>query len=135
MKIEFQQEGFVEDEEIRRLRTSVGWDNNIPSHSKLKKCLFTYITARIKGKLVGYMNVLSDGSEDAYLQDLMVHPKYQKRGIGSELLKRAIKYLQQNRVRAIQVIFDPEAEDFYKRFGFNIVKAGIIDNYTMKVEL
>jgi ribosomal protein S18 acetylase RimI-like enzyme len=135
MNIEFYRKGFVEDEEITKLRASVGWDNKILPHSILKERLFTYFTARVNGELIGYMNVLSDGSADAYLQDLMVHPKYQKRGIGSELLKRAIKYLQQKRIRSIQVIFDPEVEDFYKKFGFNIVKAGIIDNSTMKIEL
>jgi ribosomal protein S18 acetylase RimI-like enzyme len=134
MDIEFCQEGFIEDKEIQNLRASVGWDNKIPPHSKRNVHLFIYFTARINGKLVGYIDVLSDGSVDAYLQDLLVLPEYQKRGIGSELLKRAIKYLQQKKIKAIQVIFDPDLEDFYKKFGFHIVKAGIINRDTMIVE-
>jgi ribosomal protein S18 acetylase RimI-like enzyme len=135
MNVEFYKEGFVEDKEIEKLRASVGWDNTIPPHSEIKEHLFTYFTARINGELIGYINVLSDGYVDAYLQDLMVHPEYQNEGIGSELLKRAIKYLQRNKIKAIQVIFGPELEGFYKKFGFHIVKAGIIDRDTMKIEL
>jgi len=135
MNVEFYQEGFVEDKEIESLRASVGWDNIIPPHSELKEHLFTYLTARINGELIGYIDVLSDGRVDAYIQDLIVHPKYQKRGIGSELLKRIIRYLQQKNIKRIQVIFDPELEGFYKKFGFHILKAGIIDRDTMKIEL
>ena len=135
MEIEFYQEGLVDDKEIESLRASVGWDNTIPLHSKRRERLFIYFTARINGKLIGYIDVLSDGSVDAYVQDLIVLPEYQKRGIGSELLKRAIKYLQQKKIKAIQVIFNPELEGFYKKFGFNIVKAGIIDRDTMDIEL
>ena len=135
MNVEFYQEGFVEDKEIESLRASVRWDNTIPPHSELKEHLFTYLTARINGELIGYIDVLSDGSVDAYIQSLIVHPKYQKRGIGSELLKRIIIYLQQKNIKSIQVIFDPELEGFYKKFGFHILKAGIIDRDTMKIEL
>jgi ribosomal protein S18 acetylase RimI-like enzyme len=135
MDIEYYQEGFVTDKEIKNLRASAGWDNTIPSHSKRKERLFVYFTARINSKLIGYIEVLSDGIADAYLQDLLVLPEYQKQGIGSELLKKAIKYLQKKKIKAIQVIFAPELEGFYKKFGFHIVKAGIIDRDTMNVEL
>lgn len=93
----------------------------------MKEKLYTYFTARKNGRLIGFIDVLSDGIADAYLQDLAVHPDYQNIGIGTELMNRAVGYLKSQNIKAIQVIFDPRNTKFYKRFGFNIVQAGIID--------
>lgn len=37
-------------------------------------------------ELIGYIDSISNGVTDAYIQDLMVHPKYQGKGIGTEIL-------------------------------------------------
>jgi ribosomal protein S18 acetylase RimI-like enzyme len=127
------QDSDITDMEIENLRTSVGWDNNTGSFSILKPRLFTYFTARKNDRLIGFIDVLSDGIADSYLQDLMVHPEHQKNGIGSELMRRAITFLQGKNIKCIQVTFNPEHEPFYRKFGFYIFRAGIIDRDTMNV--
>lgn len=129
------QDSELTDIEIENLRTSAGWDNNTGSFSIIKKKLFTYFTARKNNKLIGFIDVLSDGIADAYLQNLVVHPDYQKKGIGSELVKKAINFLQEKNIKCIQVTFNSELETFYKKFGFYIFRAGIIDRDTMGVKL
>jgi GNAT superfamily N-acetyltransferase len=125
--IEITQDSIVTDIEIEELRSSVGWENLTCPFSELKEKLYTYFAARKDGKLIGFINVLSDGVADAYLQDLTVHPDYQKIGIGTELVNRAINYLKSQNIKAIRVTFVPRLTKFYKRFGFNIIQAGIID--------
>lgn len=130
-----EQEGKVLDSEIEELRSTVGWDNNTGPFSVISKHLYTYFTARKDGKLVGFIDVLSDGIADAYLQDLAINPEFQRKGIGTELVKNAIRFLQKNNIKCIQVTFNPEYEDFFKRFGFHIYKAGGIDRDTMQIKL
>lgn len=47
-------------------------------------------TARDASHLVGILRGWTDGAFDGYVCDLAVHPEYQKRGIGRELLKRCV---------------------------------------------
>lgn len=58
-----------------------------------------------KGKLQGYI-----------LSPLGVHPDYQKRGIGSKLIKSGMQQLSTMGVNILFVYGDPQ---FYNRFGFS----------------
>ena len=44
--------------------------------------------------MFGYIDCVSNGVTDAYIQDLMVHPAYQGRGIGTELMNKMISHLK-----------------------------------------
>ena len=125
--------GKVEDSEIEHLRTALGWDNNTGPFSEVRKGLYAHFTIRKDTALIGFIDILSDGIADAFLQDLMVHPDYQKQGIGSELVKTAIRYIQSKNIKCIQVTFQEQLSVFYQKFGFHIFKAGIIDRDTMNV--
>ena len=57
----------------------------------------------------------------------MVHPRYQRAGIGRRLVKQAIGDVKQAGIRCVQVTFDDRLEPFYARCGFHIFKGGIID--------
>jgi ribosomal protein S18 acetylase RimI-like enzyme len=46
-----------------------------------------YITARHSGNLVGFGRMLSDGAVIAYINDMAVHPQYQRQGIGQRILE------------------------------------------------
>ena len=46
-----------------------------------------YVTARHSGNLVGFGRTLSDGAAIAYINDMSVHPKYQRQGIGQRILE------------------------------------------------
>ena len=59
---------------------------------------FYHIAAYEEDELVGYIDCVSNGVTDAYIQDLMVLPKYQGRGVGSELMKKTIDYLKSNKI-------------------------------------
>ena len=46
------------------------------------------VTARAAGRLVGVLRGWTDGAFDGYVCDLAVHPEYQRRGVGRDLLRR-----------------------------------------------
>ena len=68
--------------------------------------------------LVGLANSISDGHLVVYYPHAVVHPDYQRRGIGQELmsrLKRRYKGFHQHSVLA-----DKDAVGFYERCGFRL---------------
>ncbi len=121
--------------EIASLREAVGWDRSEGIYGQILKRQYAYYTVHIDSRLVGYLSVLSDGVADAFLLDLMVHPDYQRIGIGSSLVQRAVSDIKQEGIRCVQVTFDDRLEPFYKKCGFHIFKGGIIDFQNMKEDI
>lgn len=76
-----------------------------------------------------HIDCVSNGVTDAHIQDLMVLPECQGKGIGSELMNRMIEYLKLNKIYMISVIFDEELKSFYEKFGFYIMLSGQMETY------
>jgi len=128
MKPEIIRDGPVQPCEIEDLRQAVGWDRSEGTYARTLPRHYAHYTVRdADNRLIGYMSVLSDGVADAFLIDLAVHPRYQRSGIGSRIVRRAIRDLQEAGVRCVQVTFNGEIEPFYAQCGFHIFKGGIID--------
>lgn len=68
-------------------------------------------------KLVGLMSALSD-SFNVYFQYLCVHRDFQRRGVGSELLRRILVKYEDHPRQVLTAV--PEALGFYLRMGFHV---------------
>jgi GNAT superfamily N-acetyltransferase len=121
-------DGPVDPREIEDLREAVGWDRCEGFYERVLRRHYAYYTARAgDAALSGYVSVLSDGIADAFLLDLMIHPKHQKAGLGSSLVRRAVADMKEAGVLSVQVTFTDHLEAFYAQCGFHIFKGGIID--------
>lgn len=129
------EKGKVTDAEIGELRTKVGWDYDPGKYDRILKGVNTYFIARENEKLIGFVSVISDGAAAAFMVDLMVHPDYQKQGLGKELVHRVVKYSKSIGVQCVHVTFNQTEEEFYRKCGFHIFSGGIIDFKTMNVDL
>jgi N-acetylglutamate synthase-like GNAT family acetyltransferase len=118
----------VEATEIECLRSAVGWEKLENKYDRILANSYTHFTVRADDRLIGFANVISDGICDAFLVDLIVHPNYQRHGLGRVIVERAVADLTADGIKCIQVTFNPEHESFYRDCGFHIFKAGIIDN-------
>ena len=114
--------------QIEELRSAVGWERMSGMYDQILAQSYTHFSVMDQARLIGFVNVISDGIGDALLVDLMVHPDYQHQGLGKALLIQASNDLRADGIQLIQVVFEPELEAFYRECGFLIVKAGIIDN-------
>jgi ribosomal protein S18 acetylase RimI-like enzyme len=76
------------------------------------------VTAREGGRLVGLARCVSDDTSIAYVQDILVDPGYQQRGIGRALLQDCLDRYEH--VRQKVLITDDRADQlrFYKSLGF-----------------
>lgn len=126
--MEIIREAIVEPKEIEDLRETVGWDRSEDTYQEILNRHYTYYIVRNEdNQLIGYMSVLSDGISDAFLLDLVVHPQYQRKGLGKRIVKKAITDIKAAGIRCIQVAFNSDLESFYEKCGFYIFKGGIID--------
>ena len=116
-QIEVNQDAAIASHEVEALRASVKW---VPQsgYERILAGSYRHFSIRCDSRLIGFLNVISDGVLDALLVDLMVHPSFQKQGLGRALVTEAITSLRGDAIRYIQVIFDPALVGFYRRCGF-----------------
>jgi ribosomal protein S18 acetylase RimI-like enzyme len=91
----------------------------------LRACLL-HITARRDGKLAGFVKVASDGDMHGFLLDPTVHPDFGRRGLGTELVKRAAKLAKERGAIYMHVDFLPHLRGFYAGCGFAETEAGLM---------
>ena len=107
--------------EILRLYASVGWtaytDDPTALRNGFQNSLLS-LAAYDGETLLGLIRVVGDGYTIIFVQDLLVHPAHQRRGIGSALLRDVLdRYAG---VRQIELAADdtPETGAFYRALGF-----------------
>lgn len=109
------------EEEILPLYASVGWTAYTDAPEALRegfaRSLLT-LAAYEEGRLLGLVRAVGDGSTVLYIQDLLVAPHCQRRGIGSRLLQAVLG--RYPAVRQVLLASDntPEAGAFYRAQGF-----------------
>ena len=115
--------------DLADLRESVGWNRmeNEYKNPLLTSCY--HIAVYEKEVLIGYIDCVSNGVTDEYIQDLMVHPDYQRRGVGTELMTIMINYLKQKQIYMISVVFEETLKPFYEKFGFFNMLCGQMETY------
>lgn len=115
---------------IGDLRESVGWNRMERVYEDPRMDSYCRIGAFWGETLIGYVDCVSNGLTDAYIQDLMVHPSFQGRGIGTQLMNRMIDYLSCKQIYMISVVYDESLQSFYKKFGFCGMLSGQIQTYS-----
>jgi GNAT superfamily N-acetyltransferase len=67
------------------------WDGHRkPGYEAVLDRAFTWVSASDDHRLVGFVNVAWDGGVHFFLLDTTVDPSYQRKGIGTALVRRAI---------------------------------------------
>ena len=103
------------------------------------KALTISLVAEIDNKIVGHIAFspvdISDGTGNWYgLGPVSVLPKYQKKGIGSELIKEGLSMLKALNAQGCALVGDP---NYYQRFGFKnspgLIYEGIPQEYFMLI--
>lgn len=120
--------------EIADLREQVGWDRMEEAYGNKNMSNLFELGCYEDGELIGYLNVVSNKVTDAYIQDVMVSPEYQRRGIGTELMKRALLRIKEMDIYMVSVIYGEEGlRSFYEKFSFYTMLCGQVE--TDKVTL
>lgn len=111
------------------LREAVGWNRMESEYSNPLMNSFYPIGVYAEEKLVGYIDCVSNGVTDAYIQNLMVHPAHQGKGIGTDLMNRMIPHLKEKNIYMISVVYEESLKPFYDRFGLHQMLCGQMETF------
>ena len=111
--------GFVpEKEDLFELYTANEWS----SAKKLDQLYLamqnsdSLVVAYHNNQLIGLANAISDGHLVVYFPHMLIHPEYQRRGIGSRLMHVLLE--KYNDFHQKTIVADDKAIEFYKSKGF-----------------
>lgn len=111
-------------EQYFTLFESSGWNKDYRATpeeliSTIKESWFS-VSAYHKEKLVGFGRMLSDGLLHAVLFDVIVLPDYQRKGIGTEIMKQLLDKCKAHHIRDIQLFCAKNTKVFYEELGFQL---------------
>ena len=108
-------------DEILPLYCAVGWTayTDVPDTLRAAYAGSLLSLAAYDGDaLVGMIRAVGDGCTIVFIQDLLVHPDHQRKGIGTALMRAMLARFPH--VRQIELAADgtPQTRAFYRALGF-----------------
>lgn len=109
------------EQEILHLYASVGWTAYTDHPEQLRKGFensMLTLAAYEDDQLLGIIRTVGDGHTIVFVQDILVFPEHQRKGVGSALLQAILD--RYSHVRQIELATDntPKTIAFYKSMGF-----------------
>jgi GNAT superfamily N-acetyltransferase len=85
-----------------------------------------WVSAFDDDRLIGFVKLIWDGGEHAFLLDTTVHPDARRMGVGTRLVREAVTVARERGVRWLHVDYEPHLRAFYEGCGFHPTGAGLI---------
>lgn len=107
--------------EFNGLRASVGWPDLDPEVvDRAVQGGYFSVLAQVDGTIAGMARVISDGGYYFYIQDVIVRPEYQGRGIAALLMSSVMEEVNRLTPKGayIALFAAPGLQVFYSRYGF-----------------
>jgi GNAT superfamily N-acetyltransferase len=108
-------------DEYRALRAAVGWgaQDEEAVRAALTGALYS-VCATLDGAVVGCGRVVGDGGLYYYVQDIVVTPRHQGRGVGRLIMDAVMRYFRAHARRGafIGLMAADGKAGFYERYGF-----------------
>lgn len=117
-------------EDFVRLKVATGFmDRPLQQVEKaLENGLFN-VSAVCDGKVVGMGRLVGDGAMYWYLQEIIVLPEFQRKGIGRSIVNRLLEYIKDTAIPGTKIEVGLTAvkgkESFYEKFGFFCGSSGM----------
>lgn len=111
------------EQEILPLYQSVGW-TNYTNHPEMLKNAFEHslktYAAYNNDTLIGLIRVVGDGYSVVFIQDLLIYPEYQHKGIGTALLNLILETYKDVYQKHLLTDNTPKTIRFYKSIGLTM---------------
>ncbi|WP_409270060.1 GNAT family N-acetyltransferase [Neobacillus sp. SCS-31] len=126
-RILYTSEAPVDFGQLVELYEALDWNSlNLTAEEMEKMCGQSWfaVYAFDGERLIGMGRVISDGVINGVICGVCVHPDYQSKGIGSEIVKRLAYHCEQNRVIP-QLMCVESLEPYYEKLGFHRFTIGM----------
>lgn len=125
--INYKESTQIEKKDLDYLYSSVGWIAYTDDLDRLRDAIdnsLSVITAWENNKLIGLIRVIGDGYTIVYIQDILVHPNFQNKNIGTQLMTRILNKYKDVRQKTLLTNEAPDVRHFYEKFGFTSCDKG-----------
>ena len=109
--------GYSEDLDLRVTDFFEGWPQS-PTEAVFHNAMRgSYATefAIVDGRVIGFVNAISDGVAAAFIPWLEVVPEYRGQGVGAALVRRMLGRL--GHLYSVDLVCDPPLVPYYQQFG------------------
>ena len=123
-------DNILQAEDFVRLRIEAGFAEVPVDHAKkaLQNGLIN-VSAIYHGELVGMGRLVGGGAMYWYLQEIIILPQFQRKGIGTMIVNHLVDYARANSITGkfttIGGVSAKGKESFYEKMGFEIIPNGI----------
>ncbi len=115
----------VTNEELHSLFVEAWEGHGLTDFRPILDRSLAFVCAYYETQLVGFVNVAWDGGIHAFILDTTVHRKFQRRGIGLNLVKQAETAARAQGAEWLHVDFESHLKNFYDKCGFKNTSAGL----------
>ena len=108
-------------DEIVNLYRSVGWTNYLEHADVLEEAYaksLSVLGAYGSDRLVGIIRAVGDGLTIVFVQDIIVVPEYQRKGIGTKLLKTVMERYKDVYQMELMTDNTEKTKAFYRSVGY-----------------
>ncbi len=130
-------DNILQAEDFIRLRIQAGFVEIPVEHARkaLRNGLIN-VSAIYNGELVGMGRLVGDGAMYWYLQEIIILPQFQRKGIGTMIVNHLVDYARENsatgKFTTIGGVSAKGKEPFYEKLGFEVISNGIIKMIEIK---
>ncbi len=123
-------DNILKAEDFVRLRIEAGFVEVPVDHARkaLQNGLIN-VSAIYNGELVGMGRLVGDGAMYWYLQEIIILPQFQRKGIGTKIVNHLVDYAKANsmtgKFTTIGGVSAKGKEPFYEKMGFEIISNGL----------
>ncbi|MBO7245089.1 MAG: GNAT family N-acetyltransferase [Alphaproteobacteria bacterium] len=111
-------------QDINEILDLIGWGAYLEDQWPIIKDKSTFMVEVLQdNKTIGFARVVDD-TRMCMIYDVCVHPRFQKKGIGTLLMQEVLKYINDYNFATISLFYDMNnkgLENFYRKFGFELI--------------
>ncbi|PJN90692.1 GNAT family N-acetyltransferase [Bacillus sp. mrc49] len=116
----------ISNHEVPELRELVGWARRDEDYPRLfERSNFWAGVRNEDNKLIAFGYVAGMGLEHGYMEDIMVHPDYQKWGIGVKLVRELLNESERYGLEIVTLTYATKHKNFYETSGFIPCSGGL----------
>ena len=123
MDVQIKEYAIFKREEVLELYESVGWTGYTRRFEIMEQAFAHSLKiygAYVQDRPVGLIRAVGDGLTIVYIQDLLVHPAYQRMGIGKALLGRILEDYQAVYQKVLTTDDTEKTLAFYHHMGMKV---------------